>query len=140
MHRLKIERIKKKATKAQGNFKSPYKALFHCIRSGTSRSLELEYLVERKRVVKQKMTIGWSALLLLAIIMMYYFNEFYLPHRCRNSATGKDIYCGNSDVEKADRLTVGSLLLYSNIDAEEVFGSSSTGKTAMEEAIRLLVG
>lgn len=49
LHLAKVRRIQEKQGKAHHNFEKPYLAMYHCCRSGTSRALEFEYLVKRKK-------------------------------------------------------------------------------------------
>ena len=59
LYQSDLRRIAEKKGKAHHNFANPYMAMYHCCRSGTSRSLEFEYLVKRKIAVRSLLLYLW---------------------------------------------------------------------------------
>ena len=81
--------------------------MYHCCRSGTSRSLEFEYLVKRKKSVRSLLLYSWFTVLVLFVIANHVINDFLLPFRCVNTTSGKSTDCDKFDVTNGDGTTFG---------------------------------
>ena len=88
MHRIQVRRVQKKTSKAERNFRSPYRSMYHCCRSGTSAALEYEYLVDRKNNVRELVVRCWFFLLVIFIVVNHVLNGLF-PFHVSYSSTGK---------------------------------------------------
>jgi hypothetical protein len=98
LHLARIRRIEEKLGKAHHNFESPYTAMYHCCRSGTSKSLEFEYLVKRKTAVRSLLLYSWFAVLFFLVMANHIINDFLLPFRCIDKVTGSSKDCDTFNV------------------------------------------
>jgi class 3 adenylate cyclase len=130
LHLAKVRRIQEKQGKAHNNFKTPYSAMYHCCRSGTSRSLEFEYLVKRKTAVRTLLLYSWFTVLLLLIFSNHVINDFLLPFRCVNTTSGKSTDCDKFDVPTSGTGTFGGT-------GQNVFYTSQTVSDFMSNEHKL---
>ena len=103
VYQAKLRRVQEKIGKAHHNFAHPYHAMYHCCRSGTSRSLEFEYLVKRKTAVRRLLLTLWLVLMLVLVVSNHILNDFLLPFRCLNVTSGKEKDCDAFDIKVGNR-------------------------------------
>lgn len=162
LRKAKLRRVADKTGKAQHNFESPYRSMYHCCRSGTSRALEYEYLVKKKQTVRTLLLFSWFAVLFTMVIANHVINDFLLPFRCVNATNGKSSDCDKFDVPTIEGYkgiegegeggattygTVGHQVMYTSqtkksfgkVDAKKgIYQIDSTQKMEIEKGIDLL--